>query len=50
VLLAVVIVSVELFPTLTEVGLNVPVALAGRPLTLKLIVPVKPFTALVLTE
>jgi hypothetical protein len=50
VLLAVVIVSVELLPTLTDVGLNVPVALAGRPLTLKLIVPVKPFTALVLTE
>jgi hypothetical protein len=50
VVLAVVIVSVELLPTLTEVGLNVPFALAGRPLTLKLIVPVKPFTALVLTE
>ena len=50
VLLAVVIVSVELLPTLTDVGLNVPVALAGRPLTLKLIVPVKPFTPLVLTK
>jgi hypothetical protein len=50
VLLAVVIVSVALPPTLTDVGLNVPVALAGRPLTLKLIVPVKPFTAVVLTE
>jgi hypothetical protein len=50
VVLAVVIVSVELPPTLTEVGVNVPVALAGRPLTVKLIVPVKPFTALVLTE
>jgi hypothetical protein len=50
VVLAVVIVSVELPPTLTEVGLNVPVALAGRPLTLKPIVPVKPFTALALTE
>jgi len=50
VLLAVVIVSVALPPTLTDVGLNVPVALAGRPLTLRLIVPVKPLTALVLTE
>src|ERR1700683_1992663 len=50
VVLAVVIVSVELLPTLTEVGLNVPFALAGRPLTLKLIVPVEAFTALVLTE
>lgn len=50
VLLAVVIVSVELFPTLTGVGLNVPVALAGSPLTLNPIEPVKPFMALVLTE
>jgi hypothetical protein len=50
VVLAVVIVSVELLPTLTEVGLNVPVALEGRPLTLKLIVPVNPLTAMVLTE
>src|ERR1700723_1698572 len=50
VLLAVAIVSVALPPTLTDVGLNVPVALAGRPLTLRLIVPVKPLTALVLTE
>ena len=50
VVLAVVIVSVELLPALTEVGLNAPVALAGRPLTLKLIAPVKPFIALVLTE
>ena len=50
VVLAVVIVSVELVPTLTEVGLNVPVALAGRPLRLKIMVPVKPLAALVLTE
>jgi hypothetical protein len=50
VLLAVVIVSVELLPTLTEVGLKVAVALAGSPLTLKAIEPVKPFKALVLTE
>jgi hypothetical protein len=42
-------VSVELPPTLTDVGLNVPVAFAGRPLTLRLTVPVKPFCALVLT-
>jgi hypothetical protein len=42
-------VSVELAPALTEVGLNVPVALAGKPLTLKLIVPVKPLAAVVLT-
>jgi hypothetical protein len=50
VLLAVVIVSVEPLPTLTGVGLNVPVALAGSPLTLNPIEPVKPFMALVLTE
>jgi hypothetical protein len=50
VLLAVVIVSVEPLPTLTGVGLKVPVALAGSPLTLKPIEPVKPFKALVLTE
>ena len=49
VLAAVVIVSVELLPALTEVGLNVPVALAGRPVTLKLTEPVKPATAAVLT-
>lgn len=49
-MLAVVIVSVELLPTLTEVGLKVAVALAGSPLTLKPIDPVKPFMALVLTE
>src|ERR1700683_4139266 len=46
---AVVTVSVELAPALTEVGLNIPVALAGRPLRLKLIVPVKPLAAVVLT-
>ena len=50
VLLAVVIVNVELLPALTEVGLNVAVALAGSPLTLKPIEPVKPFIAPVLTE
>jgi hypothetical protein len=50
VLLAVVTVSVEPLPTLTEVGLKVAVALAGSPLTLKPIEPVKPFKALVLTE
>jgi hypothetical protein len=50
VLPAVVIVNVELLPALTEVGLNVAVALAGSPLTLKPIEPVKPFMALVLTE
>ena len=49
-MLAVVIVSVELLPTFTGVGLNVPVALAGSPLTLNPIEPVKPFTALVFTE
>jgi hypothetical protein len=49
VLEAVATVSVELAPALTEVGLNVPVALAGKPLTLKLIVPVKPLAAVVLT-
>ena len=49
VLLAVAIVSAELLPALTEVGLNVPMALAGRPLTLRVTVPVKPATAVVLT-
>jgi hypothetical protein len=42
-------VSVELFPALTDVGLNVPVAPVGRPLTLRLTVPLKPPTAVVLT-
>src|ERR1700693_1378575 len=50
VLLAVVTDSVELLPTLTEVGLKVPVALAGSPLTLKLIEPVNPLIAVVFTE
>jgi hypothetical protein len=50
VLLAVVTDSVELLPTLTELGLKVPVALAGSPLTLKLIEPVNPLIAVVLTE
>jgi hypothetical protein len=50
VVFAVVIVSVELLPALTEVGLKVAVALAGIPLTLKPIEPVKPFMALVPTE
>ena len=49
VLEAVAIVSPELFPALTEVGLKVPVALAGRPETLKLTEPEKPATAVVLT-
>jgi hypothetical protein len=46
---AVATVSVELAPTLTEAELNEPVALAGRPLTLKPIVPVKPVSAVVFT-
>jgi hypothetical protein len=49
VLLAVAIVSVELLPTVTEVGLNVPVVLAGNPLTPNVIEPVKPLVALVFT-
>ena len=49
VLFAVVIVSVELAPALTEAGLNALVALAGRPLTLKPIEPVKPLAAVVFT-
>ena len=49
VLEAVAIVSPELLPALTEEGLNVPVALAGRPLTLRVTEPVKPATAVVLT-
>ena len=48
-LLLVVTVSVELLPAATDVGLNVPVAPAGKPLTLKLTDPVKPFTTPVFT-
>jgi hypothetical protein len=49
VLVAVVTVSVELFPALTEVGLNVPVAPVGSPVTPRLIVSVKPPRAVVFT-
>jgi|SRR5215469_5800120 hypothetical protein len=49
VLLAVVIVSVELLPALTDVGLNVPLAPVGKPVTLKPTEPVKPLTAVVFT-
>jgi hypothetical protein len=49
VLLVVVTVSVELPPTVTEGGLNAPVVLAGGPLTLKAMEPVKPLVALVFT-
>jgi hypothetical protein len=49
VLVAVATVSVELAPALMEAGLNVPVALAGRPLVLRFTVPVNPFTAPTLT-
>lgn len=46
---AVAIVSVELAPAPTAVGLNVPVAPAGNPLTLKFTFTLKPFTAPTLT-
>ena len=36
---------VELPEVVTEVGLKLPVAALGKPLTLKLTVPVKPFAA-----
>src|SRR5579875_548185 len=49
VLLPVATVSVALPPALTDVGLNVPVAPAGSPLTLSPTVPVNPFTAPVFT-
>ena len=45
----VVIVNVELEPTVTDAGLNEAVAPEGRPLAARLIEPVKPFTAPVLT-
>ena len=37
--------KVELPEPTTEGGLNAPVAPLGKPLTLRLTVPVKPFTA-----
>jgi hypothetical protein len=37
--------KVELPDPATEVGLNAPVAPLGNPLTLRLTVPVKPFSA-----
>jgi hypothetical protein len=49
VLVAVAILSVEPLPALTEVGLNVPVAPVGSPVTLRLIEPLNPPMALVLT-
>ena len=49
VLLAVTTVSVELLPALIDVGLNVPVAFAGRPVTPTAIVSVDPPTAVVFT-
>jgi len=45
VLLLVCTVKVALPEPVTEVGLNVPVAPLGNPLTLKLTAPVKPFSA-----
>jgi hypothetical protein len=41
----VVTVNVELPVPLTDVGLNVPVAPAGNPLTLRFTAPLNPFTA-----
>ena len=41
--------SAELLPALTDTGLNVPVAPVGNPVTLRLIDPLKPLTAVVLT-
>ena len=49
VLATVAILSVELLPALTEVGLNVPVAPVGSPVTVSAIEPLNPPTALVLT-
>ena len=41
--------NVALLPALTDVGLNVPLAPAGNPVTLRPMEPVKPLTAVVLT-
>jgi hypothetical protein len=42
-------VRVELAPAPIDVGLNEAVAPAGKPVTLKLMVPLKPLTAPALT-
>ena len=44
-----VMLSAELLPALTDTGLNVPVAPVGNPVILRLIDPLKPLTAVVLT-
>jgi len=49
VVVAVVIVSVEGVPAVIDVGLNVPVAPLGNPLTLKPTLPLNPFNAPTLT-